>query len=94
MTIRQAIWKIGPKPEPLPSATLPSEATLEAMIVASPSILHDQWMIRASRAMERASTWSSWVLPGKVWHSVVKSSSQGADSGRKTRAPISSEKAL
>jgi hypothetical protein len=45
MTIRQAIWKIGPKPEPLASASLPSEATLEAMIVASPSILHDQWMI-------------------------------------------------
>lgn len=45
MTIRQAIWKIGAKPEPLPSASLPSEATLEAMIVAYSSILHDQWMI-------------------------------------------------
>jgi hypothetical protein len=45
MTIRQAVWKIGAKPMPLAEATLVSEQQLEDMIVASPSILHDQWMI-------------------------------------------------
>lgn len=45
MTIRQAVWKVGAKPAPLAEATLVSEQLLEDMIVASPSILHDQWMI-------------------------------------------------
>src|SRR5690242_18492726 len=45
MTIRHAIWRIGPKPEPLQSSSLPSEAQLEDIIVAEPSILHDQWML-------------------------------------------------
>jgi hypothetical protein len=45
MTIQQAIWRIGDKPEPLPRSTLVSEEQLETMIVAAPSILHDQWML-------------------------------------------------
>lgn len=45
MTIQQAIWRVGASPTPLPAATLPSEAQLEDMIVAAPSILHDQWML-------------------------------------------------
>ena len=45
MTIRHAIWRVGPSPEPLQSATLPTEALLEEMILAAPSILHDDWML-------------------------------------------------
>jgi hypothetical protein len=45
VTIRQAIWRIGPKPEPLQNVSLVNEAQLEDMIVAAPSILHDQRML-------------------------------------------------
>jgi hypothetical protein len=45
MTIRHAIWKVGAKPEPLAVATLASEQLLEDMIVASPEILSDEWML-------------------------------------------------
>jgi hypothetical protein len=45
MTIRHAIWKVGIKPEPLSHSALPSEAQLEDMIVAAPSIISDQWML-------------------------------------------------
>ncbi|MEQ1697331.1 MAG: endonuclease NucS domain-containing protein [Hyphomicrobiaceae bacterium] len=45
MTIRHAIWKVGAAPAPLAEATLPKEELLEDMIVAAPSILHDQWML-------------------------------------------------
>jgi hypothetical protein len=45
MTIQQAIWRVGAKPEPLPPSSLVGEAQLEDMIVAAPSILHDQWML-------------------------------------------------
>ena len=45
MTIRHAIWKVEKQPVPLTGATLDSELQLEDMIVASPTILHDQWML-------------------------------------------------
>lgn len=45
MTIRHAIWKVGTQPMPLAEAALASEQQLEDMIIASPSILHDQWML-------------------------------------------------
>ena len=45
MTIRHAIWRVGAAPEPLQAAVLTSEAQLEDMIVAAPSILHDNWML-------------------------------------------------
>jgi len=45
MTIRHAIWKVGPKPEPLAPATLPSERLLEDMIVAAPGLLAQEWML-------------------------------------------------
>lgn len=45
MTIRHAIWRVGAAPEPLKAAALTNEAQLEDMIVAAPSILHDNWML-------------------------------------------------
>jgi len=45
VTIRHAIWRVGAAPEPLQPAVLTSEAQLEDMIVAAPSILHDNWML-------------------------------------------------
>lgn len=45
MPIRHNVWKVGTAPTPLQEATLPSEATLEQMIVAAPAILSNQWMI-------------------------------------------------
>lgn len=45
MAIRQAIWKVGPKPSPLQTAYLSSERLLEDMIVSAPAILDDQWML-------------------------------------------------
>lgn len=45
MTIRHAIWRVAATPEPLQAASLTSEAHLEDMIVAAPSILHEEWML-------------------------------------------------
>ena len=45
MTIRQAVWKIGPNPKALSISSLPSEKQLEDMIVAAPAMLDDQWML-------------------------------------------------
>lgn len=45
MTVRHAVWRVGAKPEPLALSSLASENQLEEMIVASPSILNDQWML-------------------------------------------------
>ena len=45
MTLHHAIWSVGPKPEPLARAMLPSEKQLEEMIVAAPQILSDSWML-------------------------------------------------
>lgn len=45
MSIRHAIWKVGMRPAPLPASTLATERLLEDMIVASPEILSDEWML-------------------------------------------------
>lgn len=45
MPIRNALWKVGAEPYPLPESRLPSEQALEEMIVAAPSILSDEWML-------------------------------------------------
>jgi RecB family endonuclease NucS len=45
MPIRNAIWTVGPHPQPLLEARLPSERVLEDMIVAAPRILSDEWML-------------------------------------------------
>jgi hypothetical protein len=45
MPIQHAIWKIGPKPEMLPTSALAKEQILEEMIAADPRILSDEWML-------------------------------------------------
>ncbi|MBS7537328.1 hypothetical protein [Ancylobacter lacus] len=45
MPIHHSLWRVASKPEPLREASLPSEALLEDMIVASPDILSREWMI-------------------------------------------------
>jgi hypothetical protein len=45
MPIHHKIWRVAKSPSRLLEATLPSEQSLEDMIVASPEILSDQWMI-------------------------------------------------
>ncbi|MGB0211363.1 endonuclease NucS domain-containing protein [Algiphilus sp.] len=45
MPVRNAIWKVGAEPQPLGEGRLPSERTLEDMIVSAPSILSDEWML-------------------------------------------------
>lgn len=45
MPIHHAIWKVGEKPTPLPSARLDSEKQLEDMIEATPEILGSDWML-------------------------------------------------
>lgn len=50
MPVRHSIWKVAANPTPLLESALPSEALLEDMIVAQPSILSDQWMIIGRQA--------------------------------------------
>lgn len=45
MPIRNAIWTVSGKPQPLAEARLSSERVLEDMIVAAPRILSDEWML-------------------------------------------------
>ena len=45
MPIRTALWKVSAVPQPLPEAQLASEKLLEDMIVASPRLLSDEWML-------------------------------------------------
>ncbi len=45
MSIKHAIWKVSQTPEPLITCKLPSERTLEEMIVSSPGILSSEWML-------------------------------------------------
>lgn len=45
MPIRTAIWKVGAKPEPLLESSLAKEQQLEAMIVAAPRLISDEWML-------------------------------------------------
>ena len=45
MPIRNAIWTVGGTPQQLTEGRLPSERALEDMIVASPRVLSDEWML-------------------------------------------------
>lgn len=45
MPVRHAIWTIGSEPKPLSEAVIETEQLLEDMIVASPRILSDEWML-------------------------------------------------
>jgi Endonuclease NucS C-terminal domain len=45
MTIRQAVWRVGAIPVALSEGTLPSEKSLEDMIVTAPRLLSDEWML-------------------------------------------------
>lgn len=45
MPIRNAIWIVGPQPTALVETRLATEKALEDMIVASPRILSDEWML-------------------------------------------------
>jgi hypothetical protein len=45
MPIQHAIWTVADKPVPLAAARLPSEQTLEEMIVRDPRILSNEWML-------------------------------------------------
>ena len=45
MPIHTTIWKVGEKPEMLAESSLATEQVLESMIVASPRLLSDEWML-------------------------------------------------
>lgn len=45
MPVRTALWKVGSKPEQLGETNLATEQLLENMIVASPKLLSDEWML-------------------------------------------------
>ena len=45
MPIRTALWKVGPTPQPLAESTLQNEQLLERMIVATPRLVSDEWML-------------------------------------------------
>lgn len=45
MPIQHAIWTVGAQPQPLAAGRLPSEQTLEDMIVRDPRILSNEWML-------------------------------------------------
>jgi hypothetical protein len=45
MPVKHAIWQVGASPQPLSASALDSEQQLEDMIVRSPEILSDQWML-------------------------------------------------
>lgn len=49
MPINHAIWKVGEQPTSLEEVSLESEALLERMIVANPSILSPQWLLIAQQ---------------------------------------------
>ena len=45
MPIRTALWKVGSVPQPLTESLLAREQLLEDMIVATPRMLSDEWML-------------------------------------------------
>ncbi len=45
MPIHTTLWKVGANPEELKPASLASEKLLEEMIVSSPRLLSDEWML-------------------------------------------------
>src|SRR5512144_3151419 len=45
MPVRTTLWKVGPQPQPLEVSSLAKEQLLEDMIVATPRMLSDEWML-------------------------------------------------
>src|SRR5512143_2599932 len=45
MPIRTALWKVGAQPQPLGESVLADERLLENMIVTTPGMLSDEWML-------------------------------------------------
>jgi hypothetical protein len=45
MSIRTALWKVGPQPQPLSESLLANERLLEDMIAGAPRMLSDEWML-------------------------------------------------
>jgi len=45
MSIRTALWKVGTQPQMLSESTLASEQLLENMIISTPRMLSDEWML-------------------------------------------------
>ncbi|MFZ6870462.1 endonuclease NucS domain-containing protein [Undibacterium sp. Di27W] len=45
MSIRTALWKVGKQPQQLVESVLESEQLLEEMIVSSPKLLSDEWLL-------------------------------------------------
>ena len=45
MPIHTALWKVGQQPQALTESVLASEQLLEDMIVSSPNMLSDEWML-------------------------------------------------
>lgn len=45
MSLTTSLWKVGKKPKPLNESTLISEQLLEDMIVESPSMLSEDWLL-------------------------------------------------
>src|SRR5436309_11900680 len=45
MPIRTAIWRVAAQPEALAESSLAKEQMLETMIVATPRLLSDEWML-------------------------------------------------
>src|SRR5271154_5982328 len=45
MPIHRSVWRVAKSPSRLLETTLPSEQLLEDMIVASPEIVSEEWMI-------------------------------------------------
>ena len=45
MPIRHSLWHVGATPQPIPEASLATEALLENMIVAAPDMLSGEWML-------------------------------------------------
>ena len=45
MPIRTALWKVGSQPQPLAESVIADERLLENMIVTTPGMLSDEWML-------------------------------------------------
>ncbi len=50
MPVQTALWRVGEQPVRLTGATLASEKLLETMIMASPQLLSDEWMLIGQQA--------------------------------------------
>jgi hypothetical protein len=45
MPVQTALWRVGSSPERLRGAVLETERLLEAMILAAPQLLSDEWLL-------------------------------------------------